>query len=147
MKVMGIDYGEKRVGVAVSDPMGSIAMPLKTLNVRGDADALDQVCAIVEETEAEALVIGMPYNMSGSAGPMAQKVAAFVESVRARVSVPVSTTDERLSSQVVERVLLDADMSRGKRKGVRDKLAAQVILQGYLDRNALAMEPLEFDET
>jgi putative Holliday junction resolvase len=96
-----------------------------------------EVCA---ETEAERVVVGLPLNMDGSPGPMAEKVRAFVTGLEAEIAVPVDAWDERLSTRMVERVLLQADVSRAKRKKARDKLAAQVILQGYLDAR---LEPPE----
>ncbi len=92
--------------------------------------AVREACA---ETDAEMVVVGMPLNMNGSHGLMAETVSAFVRKLSAQLSIPVATWDERLSTSLVERVLIEADMSRAKRKRVRDKLAAQVILQGYLD--------------
>jgi putative Holliday junction resolvase len=132
-RVLGVDYGEKRIGLAVSDPLGMLATPLRTAEVSGTAQALDAVTEACREKEAECVVVGLPLNMDGTAGPMAEKVEAFVAVLRERLSVPVETWDERLSTAQVERSLLDADLSRRKRKGVRDKLAAQVILQGFLD--------------
>jgi putative Holliday junction resolvase len=88
-----------------------------------------------------AVVVGLPLNMNGTRGPMVDRVERFVAELTEAVGLPVVTYDERLSSAMVERTLLDADMSRSKRKGVRDKLAAQVILQGYLDREGFDRLP------
>jgi len=142
MRVVGIDYGERRLGIAVSDPGGTIAMPFRVLDVRGDDDAVAQVRELCGDLSAERIVVGLPLNMDGSRGPMAERVERFIEQLSGEFDIPVETTDERLSTRLVERVLLDADMSRKRRKGVRDKLAAQVILQGYLDREA---GPLDCD--
>ena len=134
-RILGIDYGERRMGLALSDEEGIVAMPLRVVEVTGDAQAakaVQQVCRETVPPPAE-IVIGLPLHMSGEKGPMAEKVARFAEQLQARTGIPVRTWDERLSSSMVERVLLDADMSRSRRKEVRDKLAAQVILQGYLD--------------
>jgi putative Holliday junction resolvase len=136
MRTLGIDYGERRVGVAISDPLGSIALGLCTLEVTSMEEAVAKVADICNERDVSTIVVGMPLNMDGSAGPMAQRVEAFFERLSNTVDAVVTTSDERLSSAAAERTLLDADMSRKKRKGVIDKLAAQVILQGYLDRQA-----------
>ena len=133
MPVLGIDYGEKRVGFAVSDPSGTMALTLRTVEVRSQADALQQAADICREVGAGRIVVGLPLNMNGSRGPMAEKVELFVSRLAASVAVPVVTSDERLSTSTVERSLIEADVSRARRKHLRDKLAAQVILQGYLD--------------
>jgi len=132
-RVLGVDYGEKRIGLAVSDPEGLIATPLGVQDVTGRKDAVDAVGRAAGETGAERIVVGLPLNMDGSAGPMAEKVQVFAERLRTRTGLPVDTWDERLSTRLVERTLIEADVSRRKRKGLRDKLAAGVILQGYLD--------------
>ena len=132
-RMLGVDFGERRVGLAVSDALGMLATPWRTVEVSGRREAVEGVVKACEETEAEQIVVGLPLNMDGTHGPMVEKVDAFVADLRGRVSVPVVTWDERLSSSLVERMLLEADVSRARRKQVRDKLAAQVILQGYLD--------------
>ena len=132
-RMLGVDFGERRVGLAVSDALGMLATPWRTVEVSGRREAVEGVVKACEETEAEQIVVGLPLNMDGTHGPMVEKVDAVVADLRGRVSVPVVTWDERLSSSLVERMLLEADVSRARRKQVRDKLAAQVILQGYLD--------------
>ena len=137
-KILGIDYGEKRLGFAVSDPDGIIAMPLRVVTVRGEGDALTQVVTVCEETHAEAVVIGLPFNMNGTEGPSAQKVRAFIERLKQRISIPIHTWDERMTSRIAEQVLIQADTRRAKRKMVIDKLSAQLILRDYLDAGAQA---------
>ena len=132
-RILGVDYGERSIGLAVSDPLGVVATPLKVVDVVSQKAAYREVSEACRETGAEMVVVGIPINMDGSHGAMAIKVSAFVEGLAARLDVPVKTWDERLSTTMVERVLIDADVSRRKRKKVRDKLAAQVILQGFLD--------------
>ncbi len=144
-RTLGIDYGERRVGVAISDPLGSIAFGLCTLEVNSLAKAVVEVSQTCREKEVETVVVGLPLNMDGSHGPMADKVQEFVDELQAETGLTVVTYDERLSSAAAERTLLDADMSRRKRKGVIDKMAAQVILQGYLDQQSFmddSYEPL-----
>jgi len=136
MRTLGIDYGERRVGVAISDPFGSIALGLCTLQVTGMNNAVNQVSEICKEKDVQTVVVGLPLNMNGSASEMSERVEKFIVKLTERTGLNIITSDERLSSAMVERTLLDADMSRTKRKGVIDKLAAQVILQGYLDRQA-----------
>lgn len=133
MRVVGVDWGERRIGFAVADPTGSISLPLRTVEIQSPKQGVQAVADVCAEVGAELVVVGMPLNMDGTEGPIAGKVRGFMESLKAAIDIPVDLWDERLSSSMVERVLLEADMSRKKRKKVRDKLAAQVILQGYLD--------------
>lgn len=132
-RILGVDYGERRIGFAVSDPLGSMALPLSMTTVEGERQMIEAIRRVATEVEAELIVIGLPLNMNGSAGPMAEKVTAFAAVLKTTLGLPVVTVDERLSTALVERSLLEGDLSRQKRKGLRDKLAAQVILQGYLD--------------
>jgi putative Holliday junction resolvase len=128
---MGLDVGEKTVGVAISDELEISASPRVVL--RRDGREWAEVARLVQDEEVGEVVVGMPVSLSGEMGPQAQKVARFVETLRARVAVPVQVWDERLSTVAAERVLLDADASRARRRQVIDKVAAAVILQGYLD--------------
>jgi putative Holliday junction resolvase len=137
---LGVDYGGRRVGLALGDELGILATPLRVLEVSSEKEAVAGVVAVCREFGVECVVVGMPFNMNGTWGEMAERVAVFVQRLAEAAALPVTTWDERLSSSLVERVLLDADMSRGKRRKVRDKLAAQVILQSYLDARGLAHE-------
>lgn len=136
MRVLGVDYGERRLGFAVSDPDGIIAMPIETIEVRDVKQALDAVRRFCERTGADSAVIGLPLNMNGTESAMSTKVKAFADRLRNMIKLPIIEWDERLSTKIAERVLLSADISRKKRKKARDKLSAQVILQGYLDSRA-----------
>jgi putative Holliday junction resolvase len=130
-----MDYGDVRIGFAMSDPTGVISMPLCTIELKHGLNAENEVKHICDVNNAEKLIVGLPLNMNGSIGPMAVKVEAFIERLKLILKIPVEKWDERLSTSFVERMLVkESDMSRKKRKGVRDKLAAQVILQGYLDK-------------
>ena len=140
MRTLGIDYGEKRVGVAISDPFGTIALGVCTLTVTGMKDAIAKVHDVCREKEVSTIVVGLPLNMNGSRGHMVERVEKFIAGLAEVSGIEIVTSDERLSSAMVERTLLAADMSRQKRKGVIDKLAAQVILQGYLDRKGFESE-------
>ena len=138
-RILGIDYGTVRMGFAVSDELGMIAMPLVVETVSSVDEAIAVSCRLARERKVGKIVVGIPINMDGTHGPMAKEAAVFVEKLKAVCGVPVMITDERLSTSLVERMLLGADVSREKRKAVRDKLAAQVILQGYLDTVAEGM--------
>ncbi|OQA28085.1 MAG: putative Holliday junction resolvase [Verrucomicrobia bacterium ADurb.Bin345] len=132
-RILGLDYGGKRLGFAVSDPSGILSTPLRVAHCRTEAEAAESVVAICAETRAERLVVGLPLNMNGSKGPQAERVENFVGLLRNKLSIPIETWDERLSTREAERVMTDAGVSARQMRGVVDKLAAQLILQSYLD--------------
>ncbi len=132
-RVLGVDLGEKRVGLAISDPLQLTAQGLPTLEIEGLKTALERISAIVREKEVGEVVLGLPLNLDGSAGPEAQKAYRFGEELEKRLRLPVKFWDERLSSRQAERVLLQGDVSRRGRRGKIDKLAAQIVLQSYLE--------------
>lgn len=132
--MIGLDVGEKRIGVAKTDELGLMAHAVGFVRRTSDEDALAEISRLVLEWRAERLVLGLPRNMSGKIGPMAEKVMRFGDALRKRLpQVAVEYWDERLSSKARERALIGWDLSRGKRRKVLDKLAAQEILQNYLD--------------
>ena len=133
--LLGLDLGEKRVGIAVTDESGSIAMPLATLEIRGRRHLLSELVKLVEEHHVAKIVVGLPKTLKGQIGPAAEKVLKEVEWLKSQLERPWVFWDERLSTQEVERVLLKADVGRAKRREVRDRLAAQRILQSYLDHH------------
>ncbi len=130
MRIMGLDVGEKRIGVAVSDPLGYTAQGVSTIK-RENAEELKK---IVSDYNIAKIVVGLPKNMNGSIGEQGKKVLDFIEELKKKINLPILTWDERLTTKEAEGVLLRADLSRAKRKKVIDKLAAVLILQGYLDR-------------
>jgi putative Holliday junction resolvase len=136
MTVLGIDWGERRVGVSVSDPAGIISMPLCTLEVDDEKDAISQVKRVAGEKEASLIIVGLPINMDGTKGPILEKVEKFMANLAESSGLSVEGWDERMSSMAAERTLVEADVDCRQRKGIRDRLAAQVILQAYLDAKA-----------
>jgi len=130
---IGLDFGEKRVGVAVTDEEKRMAFPLKTLEFRGRNDLLAQIKKIIADYRAEQIVVGLPKTLKGDMGPAARKIMDEVEWFKSQVPGPWVLWDERLSTKEVERVLQEAELSPSRRKEVRDRLAAQRILQNYLD--------------
>lgn len=133
-RVLGIDYGGKRVGFAISDELGIVATPLAVHTRKHGDDAVDEALRICSERGIGKIVVGLPLNMDGSSGPAVEQVEQFVEKLRERgEGLEVETWDERMSSLSAERVLIEGDMRREKRKEVIDKIAAQIILQNYLD--------------
>lgn len=137
MRILGLDVGSKRIGVAISDELGFTAQGIETLSCKSPEDDAAAIAELAEKHNVEAIVVGIPYNMDGSEGPQAEKVRATMERIKQRAKIPVHEWDERLSTVAAERVLLEADMSRSKRRKVIDKVAAVIILQGYLDRKSL----------
>ena len=132
-RLLGVDYGEVRVGLALSDPLGLTAQPLVTLQRLGDKQICREIRDIVGEHRIVEIVVGMPLELSGNKGPSALKVDAFVERLGRYVNIPISTTDERLTSVAVERAFDEGQVKRKRRKEVVDQLAAVLILQGVLD--------------
>ena len=133
-RVLALDVGEKRIGLAVSDPLGITAQGLPTYVRRGDIqEDVRHIAALADSYRPVKLVFGMPRNMDGSYGRQAAYTEAFAEQVLAAWDGEHDFFDERLTSKSAERVLIEADLSRAKRKTVIDKLAAVIILQGYLD--------------
>ncbi|QWT55767.1 Holliday junction resolvase RuvX [Christensenella sp. MSJ-20] len=134
MRMVGLDIGDVRIGIAVCDEREIIASGVETYRRTGD---LDQDCAYiadrVRELSAERVVLGLPINMNGTQGPACEKVRAFGEALSIRCPVEQDYFDERLTSAQANRVLISADVSRKKRKNVVDMLAAQLILQAYID--------------
>ena len=131
--LLGLDLGEKRIGVAFVPAGTTIAFPVKTIEVKGREQVLVQIQKLVLEHKAEKVVVGLPVTLKGEMGIAAQKRTQEVEWYQSRLAVPVVMWDERLSSKEVERMLISADVSRERRKEVMDQLAAQRILQNYLD--------------
>ena len=134
MRILGLDIGEKRIGVALSDPLKIIASALTAIERTTDETAVKQIIDLARENEAERVVVGMPRSLDGSLGKQAQAVQSFIDLLRGYTELPVVTWDERLSTVAAERTMLEVGMKRDKRKKRRDSLAAAFILQGYLDR-------------
>lgn len=133
-RLIGVDLGEKTIGLALSDRLLSVATPLLTLKRGKFSVDADKLAALLAEHGVGGLVIGLPLNMDGSEGPSSQSARAFGRNFAARSNVPIVFWDERLSTAAVTRTLLEADSSRRRRAEVVDKMAAAYILQGALDR-------------
>ncbi len=136
MRILGLDVGSKTIGMAVSDELELVANTLATLQRKGLEQDLRNLAAVVAEEAVGAIVVGLPKNMNGSLGPSAEMVLELVEELKRTIAQPVFTWDERLTTVAAEKALLEADMSRKKRKKVIDQVAAVLILQGYLDSRA-----------
>jgi putative Holliday junction resolvase len=135
-KVLALDLGEVRIGVAVSDPDRTLALPAGTLKAAGGVEDLKAVARMVAETEAVEVVVGLPLSLSGERGPAAQKAEVFAEGLRLVLSVPVHLQDERLSTVEADRGLKEAGAGGRKRREVVDQAAAAVVLEAYLAKTA-----------
>ncbi len=137
MRIMGLDVGSKTVGVAISDPLGFTAQGLEIIPIdeaKGEF-GLDRLTELVDQYKVDKFVVGLPKNMNNTSGPRVEASQAYGDLLAERYKLPVDYQDERLTTVAAERMLIEqADISRGKRKKVIDKLAAQLILQNYLDR-------------
>jgi putative holliday junction resolvase len=133
MRILSLDHGTRRIGVAVSDETKTIATPLEYI----PAEPMDKVIArlqeLIREKDVELILIGMPRNMDGTYGPATEKVKDFIAAIQPHITTPVKTWDERLTSAQANRVLLQANVRRDKRKQNVDKMAAAILLQSYLD--------------
>lgn len=133
MRIMGLDFGTKRIGVAVSDELFLTAQGLETIQ-RKDLDSdLAAINAVISANNVGELVVGLPLNMDGTYSAKTKEAVEFIDALSKTVNIPVKTQDERLTSMQADRAMLEGDMSRAKRKKLSDKLAAQLILQSYLD--------------
>lgn len=135
MRTMGLDLGSKTLGVAISDALGWTAQGLETIKINEEKKefGLARLGEIIRDHEVSKIVLGFPKNMNATIGPRAEASQAFAKVLEEKFGLPVNLWDERLTTMAAERVLLEADVSRSKRKKVIDKMAAAMILQGYLD--------------
>jgi len=134
MRYLGIDYGKKRIGLAMSDIMGMMAQPFDVIEFKGLKNNVENILKIAKEKEVSCIVIGKPINMNGTEGEMVETINELVEELKKVTDIKIELVDERLTTTQAERVLIEeANVSREKRKGLRDKLAATFILQTYLD--------------
>ncbi|NLY10347.1 MAG: Holliday junction resolvase RuvX [Firmicutes bacterium] len=134
MRILGLDLGEKTIGVAVSDELGWTAQGLTVIRRKSLKDDFAALSEIIKEKEVEKIVLGMPRRTDGTYGPEADKVRSFGEKLSRRLKLEVEYWDERFTTAAAERALLEGDVSRKKRSEVIDQVAASLILQSYLDR-------------
>lgn len=143
---MGLDLGSRTIGVAISDELGVTAQGVKTIRRKSKEEDLKEILTLIAQLAVEEIVVGLPKNMDGTLGNRAEKVLRWVELLQSRVTLPVTTWDERLTTVGATRVLLEADLSRKKRREVIDKLAAVLILQGFLDQIRRARDTIHVPE-
>ena len=133
MRILAIDHGLKRIGIALSDELKMIAQPLEFVPAEPFDDLVARLTDLVQEKEVEMILVGMPRNMNGTYGPAAIKVEEFVAALKSALPVPIKTWDERLTSAQANRILIAGNVRRDKRKQKVDKMAAAILLQSYLD--------------
>lgn len=134
MRILGLDVGQKTIGVAISDPLGFTAQGITTIRRTKKTDDVKEVVRICNEYSVETIVVGLPKNMDGSIGFAGEKIQEFSNLLKEAIDLEIVFWDERLTTVAAHRAMLEADLSRGKRKKIVDKVAATYILQGYLDR-------------
>lgn len=135
MRYLGLDLGTKTLGISISDITGTIATPLVVLKHDNNFNYLiEEIKKIIEEKKVETIVLGLPKNMNNTIGERGNMILSFKDELVKNISIPIVLEDERLTTKVAENILITADVSRKKRKKVIDKMAANVILQSYLDR-------------
>jgi len=139
MRYLGLDVGDRRIGIALSDETETLATGLETIERVGPRRDLRSIADLAETHDVGEVVVGLPRNMDGSLGPRAQKTLEFMDALRPRLGVPVVAWDERLTSVVATRALIEGGVSRRNRKGAVDKVSAVLILQNYLDYRKVAV--------
>jgi putative pre-16S rRNA nuclease len=139
MRLLGLDVGDKTIGVALSDESATLATGLQTVRRTGLQRDLRELAELARGREVGTVVVGLPRSLNGSEGPQARKVLAFVEALRVALKLPIVTWDERFSTVAAEHALIEGGVSRERRKGLVDKVAAVLILQNYLDYRKTAV--------
>jgi len=134
MRIMGLDIGSHTIGIAISDELGMTAQGLNTIRRKLMEEDLKEITKVIDQYQIEKIVVGLPKNMDGTLGKQAEMVFQWIKASKEKIRLPMVTWDERLSTVGASKILLEADLSRKKRKKVIDKLAAVLILQGYLDQ-------------
>jgi putative Holliday junction resolvase len=140
MRLLALDVGEKRIGIALSDESAIIASPRETLERKGNRKDIAHILELAAREGVSEIVVGMPVSLDGTLGPQAEKVNRFVEALRASTAISIKTWDERFSTASAERALIEADVSRAGRRGVVDRVAAALFLQSYLDARREGVE-------
>ena len=133
MRILGLDLGDRTIGVAICDPLGYTAQGITTIRRKKEETDIEELKKLCVEYGVEKIVLGFPKNMNGTVGPQGEKVKAFSEKIKGILDLDIILWDERLTTVAATRAMLEADMSRTKRKSIVDKVAATYILQGYLD--------------
>ncbi|WP_055667963.1 Holliday junction resolvase RuvX [Desnuesiella massiliensis] len=134
MRILGLDVGDRTIGVAISDPLGFTAQGVTTIKRKNEEIDLSELKKICEQYGVDTILVGLPKNMNGTLGPQGEKAIEFSKKIEEFINIKVEMWDERLTTVAAHKAMLEADLSRAKRKKIVDKIAATYILQGYLDR-------------
>lgn len=134
MRILGLDLGQKTIGVAISDPLGFTAQGIKTIRRKNKEEDIKELREICSEYQVELILVGLPKNMDGSLGFASERIMEFSKIIEENLAIKIEFWDERLTTVAANRAMLEADLSRAKRKKIVDKVAATYILQGYLDK-------------
>jgi len=140
LRILGIDLGEKRIGISISDELGITAQGLPTIIAINEIEDLKNIKEIIDKYKVEKIILGLPINMNGSLGKQAKKAISFAEKLKSSFQLTVELEDERLSTSKAEKYLIETDRRRKKRKKVIDKISAIIILQSFLDRRLMNKE-------
>ena len=132
-KILGIDYGERRIGISISDPLQIIATPLKVIDVKKNNQFIDEIKTISIENNVETIVVGLPLTLKGTHSKQTEKTKLFIENIKKKINVSVKMIDERLTSLEAEKILIQKGIKTGHNKDKIDLTAAVIILQEYLD--------------
>ena len=145
MRLLGLDVGDVRIGVAVSDPTGTVVEPLTTIKAGSRAAAIEKIAELVEQAGVGEVVVGTPVSLDGEVGPQARKIRTFTDLLAERISQPVRMWDESYSSLAADKIMGESGVGRRKKKGKRDSVAAAVILREYLQgtRSTGAPQPVD----
>ena len=146
MRALGLDVGERRIGVALSDELGLLAGPLTTITVGRPGRELEELARLARERRVEVVVIGLPVSLNGQEGPQARRVRAFAARLAPLLDVPIDFWDERFTTAEAERTMIERGMSREKRRARIDAAAAAIMLQGYVDDKRPRRPPPAHDE-
>jgi putative Holliday junction resolvase len=133
-RIMGLDVGDRTIGVAISDPLLLTAQGIKTIRRESNKKDIEEIEDLIKKYDVNKIVIGFPKNMNNTVGPQGEKVLNFIDKLKKRINIEIILEDERLTTMAAERTLIEGDVSRQNRKKVIDKVAATYILQIYLDR-------------
>lgn len=132
-RILGIDYGDVRIGLAISDPLGLTAQGLEVIRRQTESEDMQRIAEVIQTYDVQKIVLGFPKNMNGTIGPRGEITQQFAKQLEQEFQLTVVLWDERMSSLAAERILIEADVRRNKRKQVVDKMAAAIILQNYMD--------------
>jgi len=134
-RILAIDYGEVRMGLAISDPLRIFAFPLTVIDLKKNVDFIKTIQDIIKEKEVKRIIIGYPLKMDGSEGIQTEKVKGFVEELKGKINIDIEMVDERLTTTVAQRALTDIGIGQKKQRGIIDKIAAAKLLETYLELN------------